>query len=140
MSGFSQSISGHIFNENDEPVPFVHIFIRELSTGTTTDEKGHYFITIAPGNYHFVVSSVGYQAQTMQVIIGDGAVVKNIILKSSSTELNEIVVKAARRDPAYEIIQYVIDSKEKYLSQVKSARIEVYLRAMETVDEKEKKR
>lgn len=135
-----RSISGYLMNENNEPIPFVHIFIRELATGTTTDEKGYYFLTIDPGNYNFTISAVGYQSQTVPVIIGDKPVIKNFFLKSSSTELNEIIVKASRRDPAYEIIQNVIDTKEKYISQVKSARTKVYLRAMETVEQKERKR
>jgi hypothetical protein len=73
------------------------------------------------------------------VIIGDKPLAKNIRLQSESAQLNEIVVKANKKDPAYEIIGHVIDNKEKFLSQIKSARASVYVRAMETMDDKKKK-
>lgn len=140
VAGFSQSISGYVLDESNQAVAYAHIFVRELATGTITDDKGHYFLAMDVGSYNLVISSVGYQTKTVQVIVGDTPLVKNVWLQSSSTELNEIIVKANRRDPAYEIIQYVIDNKNKFLSQVQSSRAKVYVRAMETVDEKERKK
>lgn len=138
-TSFAQSISGYITDENNEPVPFANVFVRELNTGTSADEKGYYFMTIDVGVYQFIYSSVGYQAKTEQVIISDKPLKLNIRLRSEGTQLNEIVVKATKRDPAFEIIKHVIDNKEKFLSQIKSARAGVYVRAMETVDDKKKK-
>jgi len=135
----AQSISGLIHDENNHPVPFANVFIRELGSGTSSDDKGKYFLTIDPGIYNVVVSSMGFHAQTVQVIVKDKPIVKNFNLQSSSVELNEIEIRVRRRDPAYEIIQKVIDNKEKFLSQVKSYKTNVYVKANETVDKKKKK-
>ncbi len=127
-------------DENNHPIPFANVFVRELNTGTAADDKGYYFLNIDPGVYNLVYSSMGYQTKTIQVIISDQPLIQHIILRTSDVALDEIVVKANRRDPAYEIIQQVIANKEKYLTAVKSAKTQVYVRATEVIDEKKKKR
>ena len=121
----AQNINGHITDENNEPVPFANIFVKELNSGTSADKQGNYYLTIDPGVYNLVFSSIGYQSKNVQVIVGDKPLTQNIRLQSSNVELNEIVVKANKKDPAYEIIQQVIDNKEKFLSEVKSYRTQV---------------
>lgn len=136
---FAQHISGHVYDENNNPVPYANLFIKELSVGVSADDKGSYYLTIDPGVYNLVISSIGFHPQTAQVIVKDKPVIKNFFLKPSSVELNEIEIKVRRRDPAYEIIQFVIDNKEKHLSQLKSYKTNIYLRAGETVDVKKKR-
>jgi hypothetical protein len=139
-SSFAQSISGVIIDENNRAVPHANVFIREIEMGVSADQQGKYFLTIDPGAYTVVVSSVGFETRTFQIIVKDKAFVKDFQINSSSVELGQIEIKVKRRDPAYEIIRNVIDNKEKFLTQVKSSRTNVYVRASETVDEKEKKR
>ena len=135
----AQSISGTVVDENSQPVPFANIYIQELQTGTSADASGNYFLTIDPGIYHIVVSSLGFESVTQEVVIGDKAFIKTFQLRSSVVQLREVEVRVKRRDPAYEIIRNAIDNKEKYRSQITSSRTNVYLRAMETVDNKKKK-
>lgn len=136
----AQNISGYVTDEHNNPVPFANIFIKELQSGVASDDKGHYYLTIDPGIYNLVVTSVGFHTQTAQVIVRDKPVTRDFKLQSSSVELNEIEIRVRRRDPAYEIIQKVIDNKEKYLKQVSSSRVNVYVRAGETVDDRKKKK
>ena len=136
--GVAQSISGNVVDENQDPVPFANVFVKELSNGTTADARGRYFLSINSGVYNLVFSSVGYQTKSVQVIVQDQPVTKNVGLQSSSVQLNEVVVKSNRKDPAYEIIQHVIDNKARFLAQVKSSRAKVYVRATETTDGKKK--
>lgn len=138
--GQAQSISGFILDENNDPIPYANVFIRELNTGVSADVQGKYFLTINPGYYNLIISSLGFKTRTMHVVIGDKSVVKNFWLESSSVELNEVVVRVKRRDPAYEIIQLAIKNKDKYRSQIKSSRTNVYVRAGETVDSRKKQK
>jgi hypothetical protein len=137
-SGIAQSISGQVTDEHGNPVPYANIFIKELSSGASSDDKGKYFLTIDPGIYNLVVSSVGFQPKTVEVIVKDKPLVMNFQLFSSSVQLEQIEIKVRKRDPAYEIIRKVIDNKSKFLAQLKSSRSNIYLRASETVDEKKK--
>mgnify|MGYP000391830224 CR=1 FL=1 len=140
-ASFAQlNVSGYVLDENNAPIAYANIFIRELGTGTSTDINGRYFTTLQTGEYTFTFSSVGYETQTVSIILKDVDVVKNIWLKPSTEQLNEIVVKARRRDPAYEIIQNAIDNKAKYLFQVNTLRNNVYLKAAEISEQKSKEK
>ena len=134
-----QDISGYVFNINNEPVPFVNIYVKELKTGTSTDPEGRYYLTLETGDYEIVFSSIGYQTKIIKVIIRDQTLTKNIWLESSSVELDEIIVRAGKKDPAYEIIKKVIDNKKRNLSQVKSSRSNVYIKATEKLNDKKRK-
>ncbi len=140
FQGYSQSISGFILDDQNQPVPFVNIYVRELSSGTSSDANGKYFLNIAPGSYQMAVTAVGYETKQLNIVIHDSPVKKNIYLRTSDIALNEIVVKAKRKDPAVEIIQNVIKNREKYLSQIASFKSEIYIKATEIIDEKERKR
>lgn len=135
---FAQNISGFVLNEQNEPIPFVNIFVQELQNGTSADTEGRYFLALNPGNYHFVISAIGYETKRLNLKIGDEGMNRNIILKASDKELDEITVKAKKRDPAFEIIQKVIENKKAYLSQLTSAKSEVYIKATEEIEVKEK--
>lgn len=137
---FAQSISGFVLNEKNEPVPYVNIYVREISSGTSTDINGKYYLTLIPGPYQFVISAIGYETKQLDIVIADGPLKKNIYLKSSDIALNELVIKAKRKDPAVEIIQLAIKNREKYQSQIQSFKSDVYIKATEVIDEKEKKR
>ena len=136
----AQSISGFVLNEKNEPVPFVNIYVRELESGTASDINGKYFLTMITGEYQLVISAVGYETKQLNIVIGDGPLKKNIYLKSSDIALDELVIKAKRKDPALEIIQLAIKNREKYMSSISSFKSEVYIKATEVIDEKERKK
>ncbi len=135
----AQSISGTVYNEENQPIPFVNIYVRQLESGTSTDENGKYFLTLNVGDYDIVYSAIGLETQNRTLVVTDESLVQDIFMKSSEIELDEIVVKASKRDPAYAIIQNVIDNKKKYLSEIKSSRSKIYIKATENIDRKEKK-
>lgn len=132
--GRTQSISGFIVDENNKPVPFANILIQETGGGASADDQGRYYLTIDPGVYNLIISSVGYRATRAQVVVRDSPVTHDFRLTSSAVELEQIEIRVRRRDPAYEIMQKAIDRKDHYLSQVKSSRTKIYLRASEQME------
>lgn len=136
-----QGISGYMFDEENDVIPFAHVFVRQLNSGTISDVNGKYFMNLPNGTYDVVFSSVGYVTKSVEIIVGDELIVKNIYLKTESVKLDEVVVSASRKDPAYEIIQKVIDNKKRNLTSLQSSRSKVYIKAVEEIDviEKEKK-
>lgn len=140
-SVIAQSISGTITNEKNEPVPFVNIFVQQLNSGTSTDDQGKYFLRLDPGIYDIVLSSIGYESQIVKVSIGDKPTIRNYQLVSATQELEQVIIKASRRDPAYEIIQKAIEHRDDFFTQITSFRANVYTKATELmeVEPKEKK-
>jgi hypothetical protein len=119
-------------------VPYANIYIQQLQTGTSTDENGYYFITVDPGEYNLVYSALGYESVEIQLFVGDEGVERSIVLGESSVELEEIVVKASKKNPAVEIIQKAAENKKKYLRQLESYRTEVYVKATEEIEQHKK--
>lgn len=142
LIGKSQSISGFIYDENNTPVAFANVYIKNISLGTTTDSEGKYFYQFTdPGVYNLVITAVGYKTAEVQLILQNNEnQVKNIWLETDAKEMDELIVSAKRRDPAYEIISNAIKVKDKWKQQFNSSTCEVYIKAKEVISEKEKKK
>jgi len=138
----AQSISGTVTDENGEPIPYANIFITELSSGTSCDFEGKFFLSIRAANeYNLVVSALGYESQKIGILMTEPTDYPiRAILKTSSVQMNEIIVKAKKRDPAFGIIKKVIENKHKYIHPVASSTSEIYLRSYEKQDVIEKKK
>ena len=127
----AQILSGYVYDQDNLPVPYVNVLVKDQGIGTSTDKNGHYRIDLLSGDYELVFSFIGYTTKTLDVIIGDEDLKKNVWMELSTTQLEQIVVKSKRKDPAYEIIEMVIKNKEKYLAKQSSLRVQVYVKATE---------
>jgi hypothetical protein len=141
-SFFGQAISGFIFDETNNPIPFTNVYIKNTGTGTSADAKGRYYIKLNdPGVYDVIFSSIGYIRQEVKIVIKEREnVAKNIWMETDEGTLNEIMVNSKRRDPAYEIIQKAIENKQKWQNQYQTSTCEVYIKAKEIISEKEKRK
>ena len=126
-----QGVEGYVRNENNDAVPFVNVFVQKTDWGTSTDSKGYFYLRLDPGNYDLTFSSVGYNPRTVPVVVRENRLSLDVIIETSSIELDQIVVRSKRKDPAYEIMQLVIDNKEQYLKKLDSYQCDIYLRAVE---------
>lgn len=131
----AQVITGRITNEFREPLPYANVYIQQLQTGTVSDDEGMYSFNFdVEGEYNLVFSSLGYESVSERVLlVGDTAWV-NIQLKTAALELEEIVVSASQRDPAFGIIKKVIEHKDRQLKAADSYRTKVYLKAVEETE------
>jgi len=139
MGAFCQSVSGHVLDEENNPVPFANIKIKDNDWGTTADGNGYYFIDLEQGEYDMIVYAPGYVKQEVKIVLVKGDIEKNVWLKIGRV-LEEVTVKAKRRDPAYEIIYNASQNRKRYQQQFNSSRCDVYIKAVEDVKKKEKKR
>lgn len=73
-----------------------NIFIKELSKGGTSDEKGFFSMDVPPGKYHLRVSYVGYENFEKEIIV-DKNILLDISLKSKEFYLNEIEILSGKK-------------------------------------------
>jgi hypothetical protein len=75
---------------------------------------------------------VGYRphTETVQVAGGDTATVLNVTLTAESYRLNEVIVRATDRDPAYAIVQEAIQWRRYHQREVAAFKARVYIKAL----------
>ncbi|MEN7547650.1 TonB-dependent receptor [Rapidithrix thailandica] len=81
-------VKGAVKDENGEPLPGVSILVKGTSTGTTTDMDGNFSISV-PESSTLLFSFIGYEAQEIAL---NGQTALEVVMATSSTELDEIVV------------------------------------------------
>lgn len=89
-------ISGIISSENGEALPGVTVAVVGTVLGTTTNTDGKYELSLTSGSYTLIISSIGYETTTQQIVVGNENQVINFILKESIASLNEVVILGSR--------------------------------------------
>ena len=112
-------ISGKTIDElTGDVLPFVSVILRGTTVGTVSDAAGKYRIETSIKASEIVFSFIGYETLTKQITPGRSQTV-NVSLKLSSINLDEVIVTYEKKayknkgNPAVELIQNVIDNKEK---------------------------
>jgi TonB-dependent starch-binding outer membrane protein SusC len=80
-------VTGKVADSTGTPLAGATVAIPRSSRGTTTDARGVYHLTIAPGDKTMLISAVGYSPR--QIPIGSSGL---IILSATNSSLNEVVV------------------------------------------------
>lgn len=88
------TISGVVVTSDGEPALGVSVYVTELAKGMLTTASGEFaFKNVAAGEYHLVVSMVGFEGITQAVTVAEGAAVHvRIQLRESSQTLDEVIV------------------------------------------------
>ncbi len=82
-------VSGKIVDDLNEEIPGVSIFIPKTGDGTISDVNGNYQIKIPEGATELKFTFIGFETQVVPVPKGNTL---NIIMKSSTQELDDVVV------------------------------------------------
>lgn len=92
------TISGYVKDAtNGETLIGATVYVKELKTGTTSNEYGFYSISIPPGSYEFEFSYIGFEAQIEKVNLM-GNVKLDVELGEGAEELIEVVVSSEAAD------------------------------------------
>lgn len=92
------TISGYVKDaSNGEFSIGANVYVKELLKGANTNQYGFYSITVEQGTYHLVVSYLGYQDYSKQIVL-DKDIRLNVELKSSVITTDEVEVVSERSD------------------------------------------
>ena len=93
LSVFAQHnyvVSGRVVDESGKPIPAVNIVLSESQRGTVSNDNGEFSLRVKAGHDILKALYMGYETYSVKV---DPTITSlNIILKSSSIQLNEVVV------------------------------------------------
>ncbi|MFT5819037.1 MAG: hypothetical protein ACI8ZM_000259 [Crocinitomix sp.] len=138
---FGQSITGFVMDEDNNPLPFTKVYLKNFSnTGANTDIEGKYSFVCDLGAYDVIYKCVGFEDLEVKVTVDKlEPTVKNVYLKQEDNELNEVEVRTKRKNIGWMLVQNVIDHKKEMIRQMDSYSCEIYIKGVETFDKKEKK-
>ncbi len=96
------------------------ILVQNTTMGGASDVRGNYSVSLSPGVYNLVISSIGYEPKTYAIkLIGNG--VLNVELFDQSIKLDEVIVSAQRADKNVKSNQMsIIELDKKTIKQLPS--------------------
>ena len=90
-------LRGNIVDEQGAYISYVTIVAmqdgRQVS-GVSSDNQGRFSFYVPDGTYNIVIECVGYETFEREVTMPEGADMGTITLKESSTEIDDVIVKA----------------------------------------------
>lgn len=89
----TRSITGKVFDENNQSLPGATVAITGTTMAGSTDINGVFKIAgVKAGTYTVTATFIGYNTATQTVTVGSGDAIVNFNMVPSSKSLNEIVV------------------------------------------------
>jgi len=113
----AQVIKGRITDNAGIPMPAASVYIPELRQGSTTNNEGHYEITLPPGSYTITYRFLGYTPVTKVFTLTTEDIVADITLSEQLFEIPPVRISASGKDPAYFIMRKAIGMAPFHLNQ-----------------------
>ncbi|MEO6228994.1 MAG: TonB-dependent receptor [Ferruginibacter sp.] len=88
LTAQNKSVTGRVTNENGEPVANASVLVKGSKTGTTTDSKGQFSLTVLPTAKKLVISNLGFAP----VEIAITELPLNVSLVPFISSIDEVVV------------------------------------------------
>lgn len=122
----SAQLKGTITDLDNQPIPFVNIYIENSYAGTTSNKQGRYELAVPnPGKYSVVFQFLGYKTQTKTIEIKASPYILDIILLEENISLNEVVI-SSKVNPADRIIRAAIAVRKAQLEKINSYSADFY--------------
>ena len=99
------TISGRVIEENTESIPYAVVSLMDKQSQkaiaqTTTDANGYFSLSAKSSEVQIVIFASGYESyQGQAFFLQQNIQLGNIILKTSITELSDVVVTASSKKP-----------------------------------------
>ncbi|MBI3133945.1 MAG: carboxypeptidase-like regulatory domain-containing protein [Bacteroidetes bacterium] len=141
LQNFAQSVSGMVKDDEGNPVPYVRVYaINFTNLGGVTNEAGEFFFGCDFGNYDLLAKCVGFEDKVVNVTVSTQTPTEvEIILIRKQNELTQVSVSEKKKNVGWEIVQNVINNKKNFAQQYERYSCDVYIKGVETFEEKEKK-
>jgi hypothetical protein len=111
-------ISGQILDKDNEPLPYVNVYLTNTTNGTVTDFDGRFQLSTTKRRGKIEISFVGYETQSLKY--NSKKTHFNVVLSEASNTLDEIIIVSKpkkrlkkKENPAYRILKEIWSRKKK---------------------------
>ena len=119
IAAFAQTkVSGYVFDENNDPIPFANVLFKGSTEGTITNEDGKFYLESDETWETLIVSFIGYEMLEIPLTKKVNYDLK-FVLKEEAASLKEVVIvtgkqsKKASENPAIRILKKIWERKRK---------------------------
>ncbi len=130
---------GRISDQKNNPLPFVNVYIKGTTIGSTANVNGDYSFDIKPGNYELVFKMISYRQHIEKIVAVKEPIELNVVLQPETVTLPGVEIKADAEDPAYAVIRQAMKKRKFYLDQVKTFSCDVYIKGLQRMKKFPKK-
>jgi len=132
------NLSGKITDDQNKPIPFASIYIKNTTKGTSANSEGEYILKLKPGVYEIQYKAVGYRQESRKVDLSSNQTV-NVVLQTETYQLRDVTVNTGGEDPAYAIVRKTIKRRKEHLNEVSAYTCEVYIKGLQKLLDAPKK-
>lgn len=125
---FGTVFSGRVSDRNGLPVPFATIYVYEISSGVSADDKGEFRISLSKGSYTCEVSSLGYKRERFTLEVVNEDIFRKIVMQEEVYQLNDAYFSSKGGNRANSVMRKAIARAPFHREQVKSYESSVYLK------------
>lgn len=115
------SVRGFVYEKSTgEPMMFCNVYLKGSTYGASTDINGYFNLTRIPdGQYHIVVTTLGYDTITEKISFSNNAVInKKYYLEESSVVLEAVNITADKIEARTETKTSVINVTPKTITRI----------------------
>jgi hypothetical protein len=128
FKAYSTNFRGVIVDENNKPLPFASIFIKNTAIGTNSNEKGEFILKLDEGKHEIVFRYLGYKTLNKQVEIGKSDLFETIKMAPEVIQLADALVGNLKEDPALSIMRKTIAMSVFHDKEVESYSLKTYIK------------
>lgn len=124
------TVKGKIVDEYGATIPFVNVYIEGTNNGTTANADGEFGLNVKEGsNLELSFQTLGYKKHKEKLDINTQTSDLTVKLKSENMQLQEVLVKANAKDPAFAIMREAIKRRKDNMDKVQSFSADIYMRS-----------
>ncbi|MFN0201426.1 MAG: DUF5686 family protein [Bacteroidia bacterium] len=135
---FSQQdflLQGTIFDSDKKALAYAGIVVDSFASGTLSDEKGNYQLRLTAGKHILWVQNMGYSSIYDTLLINKD-IRKDFYLKNEDLSIEDVIITANGRDPAYGMIQKAIERKGQNANPFPTYQYQAYTKTVMALPEK----
>lgn len=124
------NIKGTIKDTEGLAVPFVSVYLKNTTKGTSANVDGIYTIKVDTGMVTLTYRAIGYKS-VERIIRVKGDQIENVVMASEAFTLKDVTITANGEDPAYAVMRKAVKKRKAHLNEVKEFTVGVYIKGMQ---------
>ncbi len=106
----AQTVSGTITNPENQPIADANIAVLNSTEGTVSNIDGTFRLQLKNGKHTLQISEIGYATKVIEIVVTDSNPTLTIILEPATTQIDEVVVSALKREQKLQDVPIAVTS------------------------------